>query len=67
LVPPEGGFRKELAMGYLKETPRRSWERIALIVEDALPNMPRAVARRAPAPDLVAVRTAVAPFAASAN
>ena len=34
-------------MGYLKETPGRNWERIAFMVEDALPDTPRAVARRA--------------------
>jgi hypothetical protein len=31
---------------YLKSTPRQSWERIALMVEDALPGTPRIVARR---------------------
>jgi hypothetical protein len=38
---------------YLKSTPRRSWERIARMVEDALPDTPRVVARRAPTPDAV--------------
>jgi hypothetical protein len=33
---------------YLKSTPRWSWERIALMVEDALPDTPRIVARRSP-------------------
>jgi hypothetical protein len=52
---------------YLKDTPRRNWERIALMVEDALPDTARVVARRAPDPDLVVVRTAFVPFATSAN
>jgi hypothetical protein len=47
---------------YLKSTPRRNWERIAMMVEDALPNTPRMVARRAPAPDIWAARTALLPF-----
>jgi hypothetical protein len=52
---------------YLKSTPRRSWERIALMVEDALPDAPRIVVRRSPAPDTVAARTVLAPLAAPAN
>jgi hypothetical protein len=47
---------------YLKSTPRRHWERIALKVEDALPLTPR-VAR----PAVAAARAAVAPFMAPAN
>ena len=46
---------------YLKSTPRRSWERIALEVEDALPATRRTVARRAPAPDVVGARAALVP------
>ena len=46
---------------YLKSTPRQSWERIALMVEDALPDTPRVVSRRSPAPDAVALRTVLAP------
>jgi len=52
---------------YLKSTPRRNWERIALMVEDALPGTPRIVARRSPAPDDLAARTTLAPLAAPAN
>jgi hypothetical protein len=52
---------------YLKSTPRRSWERIAYMVEDALPSTAPTVARRAPAPDGVATQAAVAPFMAPAN
>jgi hypothetical protein len=52
---------------YLKSTPRRSWERIAYMVEDALPSAARSVARRAPAPDGLAAQAAVAPFMAPAN
>jgi hypothetical protein len=52
---------------YLKSTPRRSWERIALQVEDALPSEPRTVARRSPAPDVLATRTAQGTAAAQAN
>lgn len=52
---------------YLKGTPRREWERVACMVEDTLPTTPRAVARRAPAPDAVAVRTLVAPLVDPAN
>jgi hypothetical protein len=52
---------------YLKSTPRRSWERIALQVEDALPAEPRIVARRAPAPDVLATRAGLGPAAAQAN
>jgi hypothetical protein len=52
---------------YLKSTPRRSWERIALMVEDALPDTPRIVARRSPTPDALAARTVPSPLAAPAN
>jgi hypothetical protein len=52
---------------YLKSTPRRSWERIAVMVEYALPDTPRIVARRSPAPGTVAARTVLAPLAAPAN
>jgi hypothetical protein len=52
---------------YLKSTPRRNWERIALMVEDALPDTPRIVARRSPAPAAVAARTLLAPIAIPAN
>jgi hypothetical protein len=52
---------------YLQSTPRHSWERIALMVEDALPDTPRIVARRSPATDAVALRTVLAPVAAPAN
>ena len=48
---------------YLKSTPRRNWERIALMVEDALPSTPRIVARRAPGADVVATRALLAPRA----
>ena len=47
---------------YLKSTPRRSWEHIAIMVEDALPDTARMVARRIPAPDALAVRTVLVPF-----
>jgi hypothetical protein len=44
---------------YLKVTPRQSWERIALMVEDALPATPRIeVRRRPPARDAPAAWTA---------
>ncbi|HEY7141526.1 MAG TPA: hypothetical protein VIE44_15595 [Methylomirabilota bacterium] len=52
---------------YLKSTPRRRWERIALMVEDALPDTPRVVARRSPAPEDLAARTALAPLWTPAN
>jgi hypothetical protein len=52
---------------YLRATPRRSWERIALEVEDALPSTPRTVARRVPAPPVLATETSLAPPAAPAN
>jgi Zn-dependent protease with chaperone function len=52
---------------HLKSTPRRSWERIALMVEDALPGAPRLQARRQPAPDALASRTALVPLLAPAN
>jgi hypothetical protein len=48
---------------YLKSTPRRNWERIALMVEDELPSTPRIVARRAPGTDFVATRPLLAPLA----
>lgn len=52
---------------YLTSTPRRSWERIAHRVEDALPTTSQSVARRAPAPDAPAPQAAVAPLMAPAN
>jgi len=52
---------------YLKSTPRRNWERIALMVEDALPDTPRVVTRRLPAPDTTAARMALLPFATPSN
>jgi hypothetical protein len=52
---------------YLKSTPRRNWERIALRVEDALPAEPRTVARRAPAPDVLATQAVFGPVPAQAN
>jgi Zn-dependent protease with chaperone function len=48
---------------YLKSTPRRNWERIALMVEDELPSTPRIVARRVPGADFVAIRPLLAPLA----
>jgi hypothetical protein len=47
---------------YLKSTPRRRWEHIAMMVEDALPDTPRMVARRTPAPDPLAVQTVLLPL-----
>jgi len=44
---------------YLRSTPRRNWEHIAISVEDALPDTPRMVAHRMPAPE---VRTVLVPF-----
>jgi hypothetical protein len=52
---------------YLKDTPRRQWERVASMVEDALPITPRTVARRTPGPEAVAAWMMVAPFLAPAN
>jgi hypothetical protein len=52
---------------YLRSTPRRSWERIAVKVEDALPRTPAPVAPRSPAADVIATQAQVAPFLASAN
>jgi hypothetical protein len=52
---------------YLKSTPRRNWERIALMVEDALPGTPRVVTRRSPTPDTTAARMALLPFAVPSN
>lgn len=52
---------------YLKSTPRRHWERIAVGVEDALPDTPSIVLRRSPAPVAVAARTTLAPIVAPAN
>ena len=51
---------------YLRSTPRANWERIALMVEDALPSSPRIVARRAPGLDAFAARPAIG-LMASAN
>src|SRR5262245_10017615 len=45
---------------YLKSTPRQSWERIALRIEDELPDTPRLVARRPVTPDAVARRAVLA-------
>jgi hypothetical protein len=47
---------------YLKSTPRRNWEHIAIMVEDALPDTPRLMARRFPAPDGLTARTVLVPF-----
>jgi len=52
---------------YLKSTPRRNWEHIALMVEDALPDTPRIVTRRAPPPDAVAARMTLVPFGHLSN
>jgi hypothetical protein len=52
---------------YLKSTPRSGWERLAYMVEDALPAVPRTVARRAPAPDALTTQAAVVPAMAPAN
>jgi hypothetical protein len=52
---------------YLKSTPRQRWERIATMVEDALPDTPRVVARRSPAPEDLAARTALVPLSGPAN
>jgi hypothetical protein len=52
---------------YLKSTPRRSWERIAVTVQDALPDTPHVAVRKSPAPGAVAARIALALIAASAN
>lgn len=51
---------------YLKSTPRRNWERVAYMVEDAL-SAPRAAARRDPVPDALAARGTGAPSPAPAN
>jgi hypothetical protein len=51
---------------YLRSTPRANWERIALMVEDALPSSPRIVARRAPGLEAFAARPALG-LMASAN
>ena len=52
---------------YLKATPRRDWERIAMMVEDALPETPRTAAQRSRATGVVAARTLLAPIAVPAN
>jgi hypothetical protein len=52
---------------YLKSTPRRNWEHIAISVEDALPNTPRMVARRMPTPDALTARTVLVPFGHLSN
>jgi hypothetical protein len=52
---------------YLKSAPRRTWERIALMVEDALPDTPRIAARRPPAPDAMAAQQVPVPIAAPVN
>ena len=50
---------------YLKLPPRRNWERIAVMVEDALPSTPRIEARRTPGADVAATRALLAPPAAA--
>jgi hypothetical protein len=50
---------------YLKLSPRRNWERIAVMVEDALPSTPRIKARRTPGADVAATRALLAPPAAA--
>jgi hypothetical protein len=52
---------------YLKSTPRRNWERIAIKVEDAPSAPPRIGARQPSAPDVVGARADLAPFPASAK
>ena len=47
---------------YLKSAPRQNWEHIAMMVEDALPDTPRMVARRVPAPEALTARTVLVPF-----
>ena len=54
-----------LTDNYLKSTPRWNWERIALMVEDALPSTPPIVARRSPGSDALAARTLLVPIAAA--
>ena len=46
---------------YLKGTPRRKWERIAQMVEDALPATPQNVAGQSPSLAILAARAAVVP------
>jgi hypothetical protein len=46
---------------YLPFIPRSRWERVALMVEDALPPTPRIVAR-SPGADTVALRPVIAPL-----
>jgi hypothetical protein len=52
---------------YLKSAPRQKWERIALMVEDALPETPRIVARRSPGLDTLAARGLLPAFTPAAN
>ena len=47
---------------YLKSTPRRNWEHVAMMVEDALPDTPRMVALRPAAPEALTARTVLVPF-----
>jgi hypothetical protein len=47
---------------YLKSTPRRDWEHIAMMVEDALPDAPRMVARHVATPDDLTAPTVLVPF-----
>ena len=52
---------------YLKSTPRSRWERLAYIVEDALPVAPRTLARRVPVPAVSNTQAAVVPVLVPAN
>jgi hypothetical protein len=52
---------------YLKSTPRSQWERVAYMVEDALPAAPRTLARRAPVPEVSNTQAAVVPVVVPAN
>ena len=52
---------------YLKSTPRSQWERVAYMVEDALPASPRTLARRAPVPEVSNTQAAVVPVVVPAN
>lgn len=51
---------------YLKSTPRPRWEHIAMMVEDALPDAPRMVARRS-LPDSLTARTVLVPIGHLSN
>jgi hypothetical protein len=52
---------------YLKSTSRSRWERLAYMVEDALPAAPRTLTRRQPAPETLSTQAAVVPVVTSAN